>query len=67
LANLMAGRTVIVIAHQLSTIRRADQIAVLSDGRIAELGRHDELAAAGGIYQRLYELQFLEAGQSRDL
>jgi subfamily B ATP-binding cassette protein MsbA len=67
LANLMAGRTVIVIAHRLSTIRRADQIAVLSDGRIAELGRHDELAAAGGIYQRLYELQFLEAGQSRNL
>ncbi len=67
LANLMAGRTVIVIAHRLSTIRRADQIAVLSDGRIAELGRHDELAGAGGIYQRLYELQFLEAGQSRDL
>jgi len=67
LANLMAGRTVIVIAHRLSTIRRADQIVVLSDGRIAELGRHDELAAAGGIYQRLYELQFLEAGQSRDL
>jgi ATP-binding cassette, subfamily B, bacterial MsbA len=67
LGNLMAGRTVIVIAHRLSTIRRADQIAVLSEGRIAELGRHDELAAAGGIYQRLYELQFLEAGQSRDL
>jgi subfamily B ATP-binding cassette protein MsbA len=67
LANLMAGRTVIVIAHRLSTIRRADQIAVLSDGRIAELGRHDDLASAGGIYQRLYELQFLEAGQSRDL
>ena len=67
LANLMAGRTVIVIAHRLSTIRRADQIAVLSEGRIVELGRHDELAGAGGIYQRLYELQFLEAGQSRDL
>jgi ATP-binding cassette, subfamily B, bacterial MsbA len=67
LANLMAGRTVIVIAHRLSTIRRADQIVVLSDGRIAESGLHDDLAGAGGIYQKLYELQFLEAGQSRDL
>jgi subfamily B ATP-binding cassette protein MsbA len=67
LANLMAGRTVIVIAHRLSTIRRADKIVVLSDGRIAESGLHDDLAGAGGIYQRLYELQFLEAGQSRDL
>ena len=67
LANLMAGRTVIVIAHRLSTIRRADKIVVLSDGRIAESGLHDDLASAGGIYQKLYELQFLEAGQSRDL
>jgi subfamily B ATP-binding cassette protein MsbA len=67
LANLMTGRTVIVIAHRLSTIRRADQIVVLSDGRIAESGRHDDLAVAGGIYQRLYELQFLAAGQSLDL
>jgi subfamily B ATP-binding cassette protein MsbA len=67
LANLMAGRTVIVIAHRLSTIRRADKIVVLSEGRIAESGRHDDLAVAGGIYQKLYELQFLAAGQSLDL
>jgi len=61
LQNLMEHRTVIVIAHRLSTVRRADRIVVLDGGRIAETGRHDELVRQGGIYQRLYELQFLEA------
>jgi ATP-binding cassette, subfamily B, bacterial MsbA len=60
LANLMANRTVIVIAHRLSTVRRADQIVVLDRGRVVETGRHDALVASGGLYQRLHELQFLE-------
>jgi len=61
LNNLMEGRTVFVIAHRLSTIRRADIIAVLDDGTIRERGTHDELLARGGIYARLYEMQFRDA------
>lgn len=63
LQRLMEDRTVIVIAHRLSTVRRADKIVVLDRGRIAETGKHDELLASDGIYRRLYELQFLEAPQ----
>lgn len=62
LQNLMEHRTVIVIAHRLSTVRRADKIVVLDRGGIAETGTHEELVARGGIYQRLYDLQFMEAG-----
>jgi len=62
LANLMEHRTVIVIAHRLSTIRRADQIVVIEQGRIRETGTHEELVSKGGIYQRLHELQFVDAG-----
>ena len=61
LNNLMTGRTVFVIAHRLSTIRRADMIAVLDDGTIRERGTHDELLARGGIYARLYDMQFRDA------
>jgi len=64
LQRLMEHRTVIVIAHRLSTVRRADKIVVLDRGKISEFGKHDELLAQGGIYRRLYELQFLEAPQT---
>jgi len=61
LANLMAGRTVLVIAHRLSTVRRADRIVVLDRGAISEIGTHQDLVTRGGIYQRLHELQFVDA------
>ncbi|HKB25641.1 MAG TPA: ABC transporter ATP-binding protein [Methylomirabilota bacterium] len=57
LADLMRGRTVLVIAHRLATVRSADRIVVVHDGRIAEIGRHDQLLARDGIYRRLYALQ----------
>jgi len=60
LERLMAGRTVLVIAHRLSTVRRADQLVVLDAGRIVERGRHADLLAAGGLYRRLHDLQIFE-------
>ncbi|WP_067488277.1 ABC transporter ATP-binding protein [Actinomadura hibisca] len=58
LATALAGRTSLVIAHRLSTVREADQILVVEDGRIAERGRHEELLLAGGLYAELYRTQF---------
>ncbi|MGH9457976.1 MAG: ABC transporter ATP-binding protein [Thermoanaerobaculia bacterium] len=60
LANLMEGRTTLVIAHRLSTVRRADRILVLESGAVVESGTHDELMAEKGLYRKLYEMQFLE-------
>jgi subfamily B ATP-binding cassette protein MsbA len=56
--RLMAERTVLVIAHRLATVRDADEIVVLDAGRVAERGTHDQLFRAGGLYRRLYDLQF---------
>ena len=60
IANLVRNRTTIVIAHRLSTVRRADVIVVMEAGRIIETGTHTELLARGGKYQKLYELQFAD-------
>jgi subfamily B ATP-binding cassette protein MsbA len=62
LSELMKGRTVLVIAHRLATVKHADRVAVIHAGRVAELGTHDELMARGdGIYRRLATLQSLDA------
>jgi len=60
LDRLMEGKTSIVIAHRLSTIRRADIILIVNHGEIVERGRHEQLLREGGLYARLYELQFRE-------
>ncbi|MBI2178130.1 MAG: ATP-binding cassette domain-containing protein [Candidatus Tectomicrobia bacterium] len=58
LDRLMRGRTTVVVAHRLSTVRAADAIAVLDDGQLVELGTHQELMERGGFYRKLYEMQF---------
>ena len=65
LQNLMIGRTVFVIAHRLSTVRRADRIVVLENGTISDEGAHEDLMKKLGTYRRLYDLQFLEVDQPR--
>jgi len=68
LENLLQGKTSIVIAHRLATVRRADVIFVIDEGRVVEQGTHDELLETGGLYSRLYELQFRgEEVDSREL
>jgi subfamily B ATP-binding cassette protein MsbA len=66
LQNLMAGRTVFVIAHRLSTVRRADRILVLENGTITDEGPHESLMAHTGTYRRLYDMQFIEASSGTE-
>jgi ATP-binding cassette, subfamily B, bacterial MsbA len=66
LHNLMTGRTVVVIAHRLSTVRRADRIVVLEHGTIADIGTHEELMKRFGTYRRLYDLQFKDTEPVRE-
>jgi subfamily B ATP-binding cassette protein MsbA len=65
LERLMVGRTTIVIAHKLSTVRRADLILVVENGRIIERGRHTDLLERGGAYAQLYRCQHGETGEAR--
>jgi ABC-type multidrug transport system fused ATPase/permease subunit len=58
LSKAARGRTTLIIAHRLATIRAADHILVMDQGRVVEEGRHDALIAANGLYSRLYQLQF---------
>ena len=60
LAGILPGRTALVVAHRLSTVLSADRIIVMHKGKVREMGTHRELLAAGGIYRRLYALQFEE-------
>ena len=65
LERLTAGRTTIVIAHRLSTVRRAGAVAVIEGGTLAEYGTHDELMQRDGLYRRLNQLQFNPQPQPR--
>jgi len=65
LENLLKERTALIIAHRLSTIRKADKIAVVSNGQIIEQGRHEELLAKGGLYRRLYDMQFKDEEENK--
>jgi len=65
LQNLITGRTVVVIAHRLSTVRRADRIVVLEGGTISDIGAHEDLMKKLGTYRRLYDLQFVDMEQPK--
>lgn len=63
LANLMKNRTTLVVAHRLSTVQNADRIVVLEDGRIVEIGTHEQLLQMSGVYKRLYSIQFQDLSE----
>jgi ATP-binding cassette, subfamily B, multidrug efflux pump len=59
LQSVLAGRTILIIAHRISTVKAADQIIVLEDGHVIEQGRHQELVARGGVYAQMYRRELL--------
>jgi subfamily B ATP-binding cassette protein MsbA len=67
LGKLLVGRTTLIIAHRLSTVRRADRLVVLDRGRIVEEGSHNELVELGGLYARLYQRQFRDTGMFTEI
>lgn len=66
-AELCKGRTALIVAHRLSTVKNADEIIVIEDGRIKERGTHEQLLSAGGAYKALYDAQFKEYGEAEQL
>jgi ATP-binding cassette subfamily B protein len=67
LTTALEGRTALLIAHRLSTVRHADRILVVDDGRIVQSGSHEQLLARGGLYADLYRTQFATSEQPDEL